>query len=50
MIEHVSNCHGEWNFLLVAIGSIPFVGAWLRYHIQKLRNQKVLDEQINENR
>jgi len=37
MFEHLSNCHGEWNFLLALIGSIPFIGAWLRFQLQKLR-------------
>ena len=44
MFEHMSNCHGEWNFLLAAIGSIPFAGAWLKYNIQKLHKQEVPDE------
>ena len=37
MIEHLSNCHGEWNILLAAIGSIPFVGAWVRTRTQNIR-------------
>jgi hypothetical protein len=28
-MEHLSNCHGEWNFLFALLGSIPFIGAWM---------------------
>ena len=48
MVEHLSNCHGEWNFLLAAVGSIPFIGTWLKYNIGKLRKQK--QEVTGENR
>ena len=41
MIEHLSNCHGAWNALLVLIGSIPFAGAWLRVKIQDLKKEPV---------
>ena len=30
MIEHLFNCHGEWQILLTALGSAPIVGVWLR--------------------
>ena len=39
MLEHLSNCHGEWNFLLAAMGSIPFIGVWLRAKIQNIRKR-----------
>ena len=39
MIEHLSNCHGEWNILLAALGSVPFVGVWARAKIQSLRKK-----------
>lgn len=35
MIEHLSNCHGEWNALIAIISSIPFVGIWIRTKLQK---------------
>jgi hypothetical protein len=44
MLEHLSNCHGEWNMLIALIGSIPFIGAWLRVKLQSLKNKKVPDE------
>ena len=30
MIEHLFNCHGEWQILLAALGSAPIVGVWFR--------------------
>ena len=40
MLEHLSNCHGEWNIFLAIVGSIPFVGAWLRHKIQARRDKE----------
>lgn len=39
MIEHLSNCHGEWNIFLASIGAIPFVGVWLCTKLQNLRKE-----------
>ena len=39
MIEHASNCHGEWNFILAIAGSIPFVGVWLSLNLTKIKNK-----------
>lgn len=36
MLEHLSNCHGEWNFILAMIASLPFVGVWLKVKIENL--------------
>jgi hypothetical protein len=30
MFEHLFNCHGEWQALFAALGSIPFIGYWFR--------------------
>ena len=30
MIEHLMNCHGEWQAVIAIVGSLPLVGAWLR--------------------
>jgi len=30
MIEHLFNCHGEWQILFAALGSAPIVGVWCR--------------------
>lgn len=29
-MEHLTNCHGEWNALFAMFSSLPFVGLWLR--------------------
>jgi len=31
MIEHISNCHGEWNALYALLVSTPILGVWVRY-------------------
>ena len=36
MLEHLSNCHGEWNFIIAMIGSIPFVGLWIKAKLENL--------------
>ena len=46
MIEHLTNCHGEWNLILALVGSIPFVGVWLQVKLQKLRKK---DDAIKDN-
>ena len=30
MLEHLFNCHGEWQALFAMAGSIPLVGYWIR--------------------
>ncbi len=35
MIEHLSNCHGEWNALIAILSSIPFIGMWMKAKLQK---------------
>lgn len=34
MLEHLFNCHGEWNTLFAFVASIPVLGAWVhaKYH------------------
>lgn len=36
MIEHLGNCHGEWQLLLGLLGAVPFVGAWLKCTCRKV--------------
>lgn len=43
-MEHLTNCHGEWNALIALASSIPFAGVWLRSQIQRLRTTKVEDK------
>ena len=44
MFEHLANCHGEWNIILAFIGSIPFIGVWLRHKLQGLKRGDTKDE------
>tara|TARA_Y100000114_G_scaffold133009_1_gene132112 strand:+ start:52 stop:180 length:129 start_codon:yes stop_codon:yes gene_type:complete len=32
-MEHLTNCHGEWNALLAMGSSLPFIGFWLKAKI-----------------
>lgn len=36
MIEHLGNCHGEWNSLFYLLATVPFIGPWL---FMKLRRK-----------
>jgi len=29
-MEHLLNCHGEWQTLLATLAALPLVGAWVR--------------------
>jgi len=29
-MEHLANCHGEWNALIAMISSLPFIGIWAK--------------------
>jgi len=35
MFEHLANCHGEWNALMVMITSIPLLGICIRSKLYK---------------
>jgi hypothetical protein len=34
-MNHLMNCHGEWNILITLIYSIPFIGIWLKLKFTK---------------
>jgi len=36
-MEHLTNCHGEWNALIALISSLPLIGIWAK---AKLYNHK----------
>lgn len=29
-MEHITNCHGEWNFLIATLYSLPFLGVYIK--------------------
>ena len=37
-MEHLTNCHGEWNMLFAAIGSVPIIGVWIKFKLQTWEN------------
>lgn len=41
-IEHLANCHGEWNFILQVLAYAPLVGAplaaWFRARAVRRNN------------
>ena len=32
-MQHLSNCHGEWNILFAILSSIPLLGVWARHKL-----------------
>jgi len=34
-MEHLTNCHGEWNMLIALLSSMPLVGVWIRQKLIK---------------
>jgi hypothetical protein len=34
-MEHLTNCHGEWNALFALATSLPFLGTYLKYYWRK---------------
>jgi len=39
-MEHLTNCHGEWNALLAMASSLPIVGVWAKYKLQNWRGNE----------
>ena len=35
MLVHLTNCHGEWNFIVALVASIPFVSLWVKMKMRK---------------
>ncbi len=29
-MNHLMNCHGEWNMLFACVSTIPILGVWIR--------------------
>ncbi len=50
MLEHLTNCHGEWNAVIAAASSIPFIGVWIRLKISELNHKDNKTGKANENR
>jgi hypothetical protein len=32
-MEHLVNCHGEWNALFAILSSVPLLGVWARHKL-----------------
>jgi len=33
VMNHLMNCHGEWNMLFACASTMPILGVWIRYKI-----------------
>lgn len=33
-MQHIMNCHGEWNILFACATSLPFLGAWIKIKLK----------------
>ena len=42
-MEHLSNCHGEWNLILGAIYSLPFIGVWFKLKLTRNKGDGDVD-------
>lgn len=43
-MEHLANCHGEWNIVIATLYSLPFLGIWLKTKFGKNNKQKTDEE------
>lgn len=44
-MEHLTNCHGEWNVVLATLYSLPFLGIWLKAKFgEKINKSERKDE------
>ena len=32
-MQHLLNCHGEWNILLAILSSAPIIGIWIKHKL-----------------
>ncbi len=39
-LEHLTNCHGEWNTAIALIASVPFIGVWLKLKISQFKTKE----------
>ena len=35
MLQHATNCHGEWNLLLAIVSAMPFVGVCIKMALSR---------------
>ena len=40
-VEHLSNCHGEWIWIMEILALTPFIGVWLRGLVFKPHKHEV---------
>jgi len=38
-VEHLTNCHGEWNTMFALLGSLPFTVVWLKLKLAHLNSK-----------
>jgi len=39
-MEHLSNCHGEWNALFAFASSMPIMGVWIKMKFRGKKHDK----------
>ena len=40
IMEHLTNCHGEWTAMMALAGYLSFISLWIRLRLQSFRRQK----------
>jgi len=39
-LEHLTNCHGEWNAAIALVASVPLIGLWLKLKISQFKTKE----------
>jgi hypothetical protein len=39
-MNHLMNCHGEWNMMFALASSTPIMGIWIRMKIKEKKHDK----------
>ena len=43
-MQHLSNCHGEWNALFAILSSAPLLGMWARHKLLTRKEELCKEE------
>jgi hypothetical protein len=39
-MQHLLNCHGEWNMLIAIASSVPFISVWIKHTISTHKHEE----------
>ena len=38
-MQHLMNCHGEWNALFACASTMPILGVWIKFKLGEKNDQ-----------